>query len=188
MQIKYCPNCGLKRTTTREICIRCKFNFTSVNVNDATNGNSKYNQSKGNTTNLFFSVCSYITNGLYILLSIWIYFIAKEMISRGDPEISILLSPIAVAILLYVFSAFLYYKNDGIAYWLSLFINLVMIIPGFILVNDFREFYNMIGDSYGDIDIFLFIAVVPIFYYITKSIISGIIIIFRLQKTKKISK
>lgn len=187
MSVNFCPNCGLKREERANFCSSCQFNFKSLNINFNKNVSKKETivSAKG-PSNILFSIISYIANGIYVFWFIWLYAIAKEMIKRGEfPEFGVMVSPIVLTILFYVPSAFLYYRRGGFAFWGAAIISMIMLVPEFIFLIEFKEFYNAVGDMYGDIDQFLFIPIIPIFFSLIICAFNVVIVCFRLMRKDK---
>ncbi|OMF56581.1 hypothetical protein BK139_14885 [Paenibacillus sp. FSL R5-0490] len=182
MSFKYCPNCGLKRKVNSAHCSNCQFNFNSISFSKMKDSIENRNNQSVDKPNVLFSVISFMTNTIFIFWYVWLYFITKETITRGDSEIQVITYPILLALFFYILSAILYFRKGGFFFWISVILVLIMIVPEVIFLFEFKEFYNSVGNIYGDIDSFLVISAIPLFFSLIICACNVVIIFLRLIK------
>lgn len=181
MIFNYCPSCGTKRENQSMICQECQFVFPEAEeVQSELIDSSKRewrSYSKGIRSTTIFSFVSYVTNIIFVLCYGWMYFVCRVMLERGEFELLQITLSFIVAILFYIPSALVYYRQGGYAFWLSAVFNTLFIIPGIVLFLQFKSFYNEIGYMAEGLTTLIFVAMAPVVFGILMTI-SHIIIMY----------
>lgn len=181
MIFNYCPNCGMKRENQSMVCQECQFVFPEAEEDqDELIDLSKRewrSYSKGIRSSTIFSLVSYATNIVFVLCYGWMYFVCREMLERGEFELLQITLSFIVAILFYIPSALVYYRQGGYAFWISAVFNILFLIPSVVLFLQFKRFYNEIGYMAEGLTTLIFVAMAPV-VFASLMTISHIIIIY----------
>ncbi|MBP3950090.1 hypothetical protein [Bacillus suaedae] len=188
MVFNYCPSCGTKRENQSMVCQECQFVFPETEevqeelIDSSTREWRSY--SKGIRSSTIFSIVSYVTNILFVLCYVWMYFVCREMLERGEFELLQITLSVIVAILFYIPSALVYYRQGGYAFWISAGFNILFIVPSVGLFLQFKSFYNEVGYMAEGFTTLIFVAMAPVVFASLMTISHIIIISIRFINKK----
>ncbi|MCK0470241.1 zinc ribbon domain-containing protein [Halalkalibacter sp. APA_J-10(15)] len=169
MVINFCPTCGAKKEEGAKYCVSCGLDLELVNVGTVQEESSEEEQaeelrstSRVRKLSEYSSVISYVANVCMLLSLVWIYVVARRIVTHGEYTIVPLIAPMVVLLLLLFISLFLYERYRGYALWGAIALSVIAFIPFIMLFIEYTRVFSNGLISSADRMGFVVLAILPL--------------------------